>query len=376
VVFSIVSHKRLSTMTFQPFIVWPVARRVLSAAALAILIAGCAPIQKVVRRDVAQLNLAPDARVAWFAPASTDDEAALIRWRSAVGRAVLPSPSYANVFPSDTLTVVSWNIANGQGDVIELARTLPAGVPIVMLLQEAYRGGPEVPSKLEPRASYAGRLGGAQASPDALEVEAIADALDLNIYYVPSMRNGGESSDEDRGNAILSNLPLTDLMAVELPFERQRRVAVAAMVHGASSDGTPWRLRVASAHLDNFAGARHGWLGGEYARTRQARALRDVLADGLPTILGADLNTWFGFAEPAYVETARAFPQTHVTDGRPTFRGLLRLDHLFYQLAPRWQATFRRADQRFGSDHYPLIGTVRIPSGMARGPSSDAGRGF
>jgi endonuclease/exonuclease/phosphatase family metal-dependent hydrolase len=279
-----------------------------------------------------------------------------------VGPAIVPAVSYAHVNASDTLVVVSWNIANGQGDVVSLARTLPVGVPIVMLLQEAYRGGPEVPSKLNATASFAGRLGGAQASPEALEVEAIARALDLNIYYVPSMRNGDATSDEDRGNAILSTLPLTDLIAVELPFERQRRVAIAAVVHGRSADGAPWQLRVASAHLDNLAGPRHGWLGGEYARTRQARALRDLLDDGSPTILGADLNTWFGFAEKAYIETARAFPQTRVTDGRPTFRGLLRLDHLFYQLAPRWQATFRRADDRFGSDHYPLIGTLQIPS--------------
>jgi endonuclease/exonuclease/phosphatase family metal-dependent hydrolase len=348
--------------------------RVISAAALAILLAGCAPIQKVARRDIAELNAVSDARVAWFGPTTARDESALIRWRTAVGPAIVPSPSYTNVKASDTLTVVSWNIANGQGDVIALARTLPAGVPIVMLLQEAYRGGPEVPSKLEPGASFAGRLGGAEASPHALEVEAIADALDLNIYYVPSMRNGGKASDEDRGNAILSNLPLTDLIAVELPFERQRRVAVAAVVHGRSADGAPWRLRVASAHLDNLAGPRHGWLGGEYARMRQARALRDVLGDGLPTILGADLNTWFGFSEPAYIETARAFPQTRVTDARPTFRGLLRLDHLFYHLAPHWQATFRRAEQRFDSDHYPLIGTVRVPSGAARGRSPDVER--
>jgi endonuclease/exonuclease/phosphatase family metal-dependent hydrolase len=338
------------------------ARRVAAAAALSILIGGCAPIHTVVRRDTAELQAPRDRRVAWFGPTVPGDDAALGRWRGAVGPVVVRESAYASETASDRITVVSWNIANGQGDVMALARMLPAEAPVVMLLQEAYRGGPEVPVRLKPGAAFAGRLGGAQASPDAQEIEAIAAALNLNIYYVPSMRNGGEASDEDRGNAILSNLPLTDLIAVELPFERQRRVAVAATVHGRGADGARWALRVVSAHLDNLAGPRRAWVGGEYARARQARALLDVLADGTPTVLGADLNTWFGFSEQAYIETARAFPQTRVTDGRPTFRGLLRLDHLFYRLAPRWQATFRRADRRFGSDHYPLVGTLQVPA--------------
>ena len=39
------------------------------------------------------------------------------------------------------------------------------------------------------------------------EVETIASALQMNVYYVPSMRNGSPlTSDEDRGNAILSTL--------------------------------------------------------------------------------------------------------------------------------------------------------------------------
>ena len=43
------------------------------------------------------------------------------------------------------------------------------------------------------------------------------------------MRNGRPpQTDEDRGNAILSTEPLADLTAIELPFEQQRRVAVAA----------------------------------------------------------------------------------------------------------------------------------------------------
>ncbi len=244
---------------------------------------------------------------------------------------------------------------------MRLVRALPRDRPVVLLLQEVYRGGPEVPRSLAREAAFAGHLPGASARPGAHEVEAVAAELGLAVYYVPSMRNGRPAvSDEDRGNAILSNLPLSDLTAIELPFERQRRVAIAATIAGTTSAGVPWRVRVVNAHLDNLAGARHGWLGGEYGRARQARGLVALLRDGVPTILGGDFNTWLGASEQAYIETAEAFPDTRATDTRATFRGLLRLDHVFLRLAPGWRAEFRRADDRFGSDHYPLVGTLRF----------------
>jgi endonuclease/exonuclease/phosphatase (EEP) superfamily protein YafD len=77
-------------------------------------------------------------------------------------------------------------------------------------------------------------------------------------------------------------------------------------------------------------------------------------------VLAGDFNTWFGTAEPAYLETRAAFPDTHMPDTRATFLGILRLDHVFLRLDQRWRASFRRGDNRFGSDHYPLIGTVRF----------------
>jgi endonuclease/exonuclease/phosphatase family metal-dependent hydrolase len=323
---------------------------------------GCVGGHSLVRRD------RPDAAVgagtpaiAWFSPAVTADTAVLARWRSAVGPPVLNTPPMVEP-ASDAITVVSWNTALGAADVAGLVNTLPdPGAPLVLLLQEVYRGGPEVPNERRPGLSFAGQHGGAAAGARRQEVEAIAAALGLGVYYVPSMRNGPPSrSDEDRGNAILSNLALGDLTAVELPFEKQRRVAIAASVAGHTTTGIPWRLRVVNAHLDNIGGARRGWVAAELGRARQARGLTELLADGDPTILAGDFNTWFGFSDRAYVETARAFPDPGMVDRRRTFRGLLRLDHVFLRLAPGWHAEFRRGSGRFGSDHYPLVGTVRF----------------
>ena len=49
-------------------------------------------------------------------------------------------------------------------------------------------------------------------------------ALGLSLFYVPSMRNGGSESREDRGNAILSSLPLRR--------SRRLRAAVRAAAAG------------------------------------------------------------------------------------------------------------------------------------------------
>ena len=178
------------------------------------------------------------------------------------------------------------------------------------------------------------------------------------------MRNGAPLvSDEDRGNAVVSSLPISELSAIELPFERQRRVAVAATVSGLAPDGTPWALRVVSVHLDNVAGARRFWLAGsESARGRQARALVAHFQDDVPTVLAGDFNTWFGFQDGAYKDVARAFHAPLPSDRRRTFRGLLRLDHMFFRLPAGWRSEVHRGNARLGSDHYPLIGRLEIPA--------------
>jgi endonuclease/exonuclease/phosphatase family metal-dependent hydrolase len=267
--------------------------------------------------------------------------------------------------PARELLLVSWNTALGAGDIVrfvqELRRRAPEA-PLVLLLQEVYRGGSEVPSALSSSALFASRLRGIRRDGGRDEIESIASTLAMSAYYVPSMRNGSPLlSDEDRGNAILSTLPLDDLSAFELPFERQRRVAVGARVSGLDSHSVPWSLRIVSAHLDNMAGPKRLWLAAEFGRVRQTRGLLSQLADAEPLVLGGDFNTWFGFSDRAFSEAAKAFPQTHVTDRRATFRGLLRLDHLFFRLPDGWRAEFHRADDNYGSDHYPLVARITLP---------------
>lgn len=302
---------------------------------------------------ISQEAIAP--AITWLEPELPRDRAEISRWRNAVGAPLLSGSTTTVHSAADALIVANWNIALGNGDVIRLVRDLRAespGTPIVLLLQEAFRSGDDIPLKPDAPA-FASFLG---SSEPAREIDEISRALGFAMYYVPSMRNGTpDRYREDRGNAILSSIPLEDLVAIELPFEHQRRVALAARVGGTTTGGKPWRLQLATVHLDNIVGARHGWIGGEYGRARQARGLREALAGDDPQLLAGDFNTWFGFADQAYRETARAYPQTQATDKRRTFRGILRLDHVFYRLPEGWRADVRRAESNYGSDHHPLI---------------------
>lgn len=301
--------------------------------------------------------------VAWAGPRASEDSTRVSRWRAAVGPAIVrPVPLVST--SSDTLTVVTWNTNIGAGDLRGMLEALPRSAPIVFLLQEVYRDGPDVPVAVPPGAAFARRKGGRGGGDRSLPVEQLARDLGLSLFYAPSMRNGGSgSSSEDRGSAILSTLPLERPAALELPLERQRRVVVAATVRGRTASGSPWQLRVVNAHLDNSFRPWRLSLAAEYGRTRQARALLAWIADTCgdePVVLGGDFNTWSGFADEAYRTLARAFPAVRPTDRRPTFMGLLRLDHLFFRLPPGWSAAFARGANRYGSDHHPLIGTVRL----------------
>ncbi|MEO7274545.1 MAG: endonuclease/exonuclease/phosphatase family protein [Vicinamibacterales bacterium] len=347
-------------MSTQPYRFVTVSR--LAALCAVTVSSACAGVSSLSPRAYSSDELA------WLAPTAPGDLRALDRWRRGVGPAYVTRTDAAPA-AAPRLLVVTWNTAVGAADVVAFVSSLRAregrDVPIVLLLQEVYRAGASVPRDLDRRASVAARIGLTRDASQVRDVESIARALGMNACYAPSMRNGAPKvSDEDRGNAILSTLPLSELTAIELPFERQRRVAVVAHVSGLAADGQPWSLRVVSAHLDTFGGARRLWMvGGGYARLRQARALLAFMADSTPTILGGDLNTVWGFDDRAYKETARVFQAPLPRDRRPTFRGLLRLDHVFFRLPEGWRAEYERGPSRFGSDHHPLIAQVDLGSG-------------
>ena len=270
------------------------------------------------------------------------------------------------------LVVLSWNVWIGRGRLQEVAGRLRSetDAPLLVLAQEAYRSDATVPARPVGRAARraAGSFPG-RARPRADIVEA-AHTLGLNLRYAPAMRNGAERS--DRGNAILSDLPLSHAWAFELPLVLERRVPLAATL---LLDGGP--VHVVSAHLDPRGPPGAAWLG-VAGRATQAAHLVTQLAGDL-VVLGADLNLGRGRRERAW----RLLHEAEFTAGIPaatpewrhTFHALRALPRLvldYVLLRDRLErvasARVVRLDEHpldrgatvFGSDHHPLLAHIAL----------------
>lgn len=315
--------------------------------------------------------LPADAIVRWVEPEGRRDREALARWCDTIGPVLIQplavQPSGAAI---DRIAIVTWNVHVGSGDIGDLVARLrrgefTGGKPIehfVLLLQEAYRRDPAVPSLIPRGFPAPDRI--AAAINRAPDIAKVANALGVSVFYVPAMRNGLTAVDaEDRGNAILSTLDLHDLVVVELPMERQRRTAAVANVRATASDGSQWLLRVANVHLDTALAITRG--GPFAARRRQVHALVDALrsAEEVPTVLAGDFNTWWGAGEPALNVLRSAFPQTPRTPNLQTWEGPLglhaQLDYMFIR-GPLDGVRVQRLPSRFGSDHYPLLAVIDV----------------
>ena len=349
--------------------------RWLAVLVLAVLGHACATVVPPMRTLDAPVQPLPACRVAagtdsaaivWSVPAEPRDLALLDGWCAATGPpVVLPAPEHSQLVafdPIDELVVVSWNLHVGGADLDGLVRRLRAGAfsdgrPVtrfVLLVQEAYRAGSAVP-RAAPGMRHPGAI---RPRRQAVGRGIVDDArrLGLALYYAPAMRNGAPGeTDEDRGNAILSTEPLVDLAAIELPFERQRRVAAVATIHVRGGDGHLRAIRLASVHLENSASMRRLRVLAQEPRRRQAQALLAMMPREAPILVGGDFNTWFGYADRTYKAMAAAVPDIGAGDRRPTFAGLLRLDHVFSRLPDGWSATATRLGERFGSDHHPIL---------------------
>jgi endonuclease/exonuclease/phosphatase family metal-dependent hydrolase len=307
--------------------------------------------------------------VRWMRVAPSQEHADIDRWCAPVGAPVRISTGRGEEVLTGPLVIVSWNTHVGAGDIDRLVADLRSGrltggrpvTSFVLLLQEVYRGGAGVPS--ESRRAY--RWASAQRPPGPGgkrdDVVAAAKRLGLEAFYAPSMRNGAPgATDEDRGNAILSTLAMSDLTAIELPLENQRRVALGATVSVRMPGHDAMPLRLVSTHFTNMV-MHHLWVLSESGRLRQARALANALPAEGPLIVGGDFNSWFGYRDAAYKQLAGVVPAAASDDRRATF-GPLKLDHILARLPKGWRASVRRADSRYGSDHYPLTAVIEAPT--------------
>jgi endonuclease/exonuclease/phosphatase (EEP) superfamily protein YafD len=70
------------------------------------------------------------------------------------------------------------------------------------------------------------------------------------------------------------------------------------------------------------------------------------------------LNSWFGYRDGAYRELVARLPSRAALDDRRATFGPMRLDHLLFRTPAGWRAELRRADTKYGSDHYPLVALI------------------
>jgi endonuclease/exonuclease/phosphatase family metal-dependent hydrolase len=298
------------------------------------------------------------AHVEWHSLAPPADRDMLDRWCDSVGPPLVVTRA-SSPPPLASLVIATWNVHVGNGNVESFVASLAAqpGVRspygVVLLLQEAVRSGAEVPEHYPDRMRPPGAIRASQAGRD---VGALAERLGLHAAYVPSMRNGRlfpSDARQDRGNAILSSVPLEDVRAIELPFGRQRHVAVAARI---TVPGLP-SLRVMTVHLDPSG-----------HRKEEAAALAAYLSeqtkDNERLVAGGDLNTWFGRREEAFKAFAGSIPEESCGQAKTNtwpwrlqgplgwWRG--RLDYLFTTLPADVPRTCLTLPNPFDSDHRPV----------------------
>ncbi len=331
------------------------------------------------------MGLERPAELTWYSPETNGDKRHLEAWCVTVGPPVIrltPAGGSASV-PDDSLMIVSWNTNGGAGDLLafieeelEIPCAPSGGAPgshVVLLLQEAVRGSAEVPVSSSNGAIPPAVREKARSTP-RLDVGTVAERCGLAVAYVPAARNGSEPKDglrEDKGNAILSTLPLSDITVIELPFEGARRVAVTAKVRGPSGNV----VRVASVHLLSMAKPWRILTTGNASRLREASALIDALEkmeaeeagdEAVSTIGGGDMNTW-STRETALRHLREFFRDSPDPLSEPT-RGAFPTDHLMFRAAnpaagaadALEPASYRRLEETFNSDHHPIVAWLRF----------------
>ncbi len=354
----------------------------------------------------------------WYVPILESDNHRLDRWCAVVGPPVLdsiPRARFGSLVAGEPLTVAVWNTDAGAGDLIAFLQTelglqcaressvrRPSATHFVLLVQEALRRSPEL-NAVEESWVTPPPVAEEEGATERLGVPEVASRCGLAVFYAPAARNGHETRDgsgEDKGAAIVSTLPLSDPIVLELPFESARRVALAATVHDAAGDS----LRLVSVHLITTPQAWRVITTANSSRARQADAIVAALEQiehgrahsngdssigdrtySISTVIAGDFNTW-SRSESALRRLLQHFPESP----RPLMhdtRGPFPTDHvLFRRRTPTRGETdgvetgsYRRIDNRYYSDHHPIVvrfefGDTQVSAGQDRQPSGQRGR--
>jgi endonuclease/exonuclease/phosphatase family metal-dependent hydrolase len=317
---------------------------------------------------------APDTmQLQWYRAAEDRDRDLSTKWCATVGSPAIrlsPTADFPAWSQALDLEVVTWNMHIGGGDLyrmldvelgLDCSAARPAlrrgASPFVVLLQEVWRRSEDLP-EVESSSIVPWTIDPDRATGEDPDIREAAERCGLAYLYVPSARNGPDSGarpGEDKGNAILSTVPLSTPIAMDLPLEGGRKVAIAATILAPGGE----RVRVTSVHLDVASTLVRTLLSGNQTRARQVSGLIDAVdrADGdgpltAINLVGGDFNTWVG-NESTLKLMRQAFPESPEWDGLGT-RGGFPTDHFFFRRGSFVNVSlggYHRIDDSYGSDH-------------------------
>lgn len=239
-----------------------------------------------------------------------------------------------------SLRILCYNIHYGQGndgvyDLERLAEVIKAVKPDLVALQEV-----DVMVRRSGKVHQASKLG---------------ELCGLKTFYGPTQHYEGGLY----GNAILTNLPVSDVLIHPLPYTDATpelttypRAAIAVTV--TAPDGKP--LRFISTHFQHNV---------ETDRVNQSHAINELFAadgDDLRTILAGDMNAIPG-SEPVQVLETKW--QNAIDEAAaptvPSQNPTSRIDYIFYRSKSQFQVEESKViDEAMASDHRPVFAVLTL----------------
>ena len=261
-------------------------------------------------------------------------------WLTAISLVFSNSLDTQRAHAADSVRVLCYNIHYGQGtdgkyDVARLAKVIAQTKPDLVALQEV-----DVGVKRSNRVHEAQRL---------------SELTGLEVRFGPTQHYEGGLF----GNAVLTRLPILDVMIQPLPYTESTpervtypRGAIVVTVKG--PDGKP--LRFISTHFQHNV---------PEDRVAEAKAINQYFASEseVPTILAGDMNAR-PEEEPIQVLLKRWTNaiDKDVTPTAPATKPRSRIDYIFYRPAARFEVSETKViNEPLASDHRPVFAILKLP---------------
>lgn len=262
-----------------------------------------------------------------------------IRWASVLCIVSLLSPCAQATEKTDTLRVLCYNIHYGQGtdgkyDITRLAKVIERTKPDLVALQEVDVG-----------VKRSGRVH---------EAQRLSELTGMDVRFGPTQHYEGGLF----GNAVLTKLPILDVMIQPLPYTASTpqlvtypRGAIVVTVRGPGDKP----LRFISTHFQHNV---------PEDRLAEAKAINKYFAgnDGVPTILAGDMNATPD-SDPIK-ELLKQWTNAIDDDAAPTApstKPRSRIDYIFYRAASQFELIEAKViAEPLASDHCPVFAILKL----------------